>query len=308
MGIKSRISNAILASVKKSDWYMNEIFQDCTKFWNLSKFNLDVINLGSTSAVHSFNYDGLPLKCENFALSRNYLAGDRAILQNYVSHLNPNGATVIIPLCVFSSLSSRYDFFDDRYYTILYPSSIQGFSKMRQNAVMDLRANPIRHYPAFQMWLSFRRKTMSLLPKRPKGALSEAEMERSACMWISDWMHEFGLDDLSSPLSMVNKDAVDNAVYLLNEIIAYCRELGHKPILVFPPMYHTLSEKFSNEARDILIGTMLDGLKENTVPFLDYMDDNEFCRAPELFENAYIMNDIGAKKFTRRVFVDAGLI
>lgn len=308
MGIKSRIYNAILSSIKKSDWYLNEIFQDCTKFWNLSQFNLDVVNLGSTSAVHAFDYGDLPLKCQNLALSRNYLAGDRAILQNYVSHLKPDGAIVIIPLCAFSSLSSRYDVFDDRYYTILYPSSIPGFTKMRQNAIMDLRANPIPHYPAFQMWLSFRKKIKSLFPKRPKGMLSEAEMERSARMWIRDWMHEFGLDDLSSPLSLVNKDAVDNAVFLLDEIITYCRGLGHKPILVFPPMYHTLSEKFTKEARDTLIGAMVDRLKDKTVPFLNYMDDMEFCRAPELFVNAYLMNDAGAKKFTKRVLRDAGVI
>ena len=308
MGVKSRIGSAILKSVKNSDWYANYLFQDCEKFWNMSEFNLDVVNLGSTSAVHAFDYSGLPIKGANWALSRNYLAGDRAVLQNYVSHLRPKGATVLIPLCLFSSLSGRYEYFDDRYYTILYPSSIPDFSKSRQIQVMDLKNNPVPHYPAFRLWLSFRKKLKGMFHRDKPRILSEIDMERNASMWIKDWMREFSLDDLSSPLSLVSKDAVDVAVKILDEIIAYCRDLGHNPVLVFPPMYHTLAEKFLKDARDLLVGSMVGSLKYKDVAYMNYMDDAEFFCAPELFENACLMNGAGAKRFTSRVLKDIGLI
>lgn len=307
MGIKSRISYATLNAVKHSAWYTQTMFPDCRKFWDLDTFNLDVVNLGSTSGVRSFDYAGVPVKGANWALRRNYLFGDRAILENYLSYLKP-GATVIIPLCPFSSLSGRYSSLEDRYYTILNPSSIPGFSKSRQTAVADIQKNPVHYIPAFQIYLELRRKLAACWHRPHRMVPTEETMVRSAKTWLSDWLSEFSLRDLAAPLSLLNRDAIDDAVGHLNVMMALCRDRGFNTVLVFPPMYHTLAEKFSPEAREMLIGSIVSRLDDKDVRFLNYMDDPAFTCEATLFDDAYLMNAAGARKFTRMVLQAVGLI
>lgn len=308
MGIKARIRGAIQSAVKHSDWYVNGVFSDCGKFWDQKVFNLDVVNLGSTSAVCAFDYSGLPIKGANWAMSRNYLAGDKAILENFSSLLKAKGAVVIIPLCPFSSLSGRYDGFDDRYYTFLYPSSIPGFSKARQNAVKDMQANPVPYYPAFQLWLALRKRVGAIFGLGTRRPPSADSMERNADFWISSWMREFSLDSLDDPLSLVNRDAMDQAVCRLNGIVAYCRELGHRPVFTVPPVYAALAARFSKNARARFVYDMVERLADKDVVMLDYMDDAEFSADISLFDNSYLLSAAGAKKFTRRILKDIGLI
>ena len=122
--MKGKIKYILNALIKRGYWFNNVFFEGCRKMSMYSTFNTDVINLGSTSAVHAFNYDGLGLKAGNWAMTRNPLLGDYAILKNYSSFLKKDRSIVIITLCPFSSLAGSYNFLDDRYYTFLYPSTI----------------------------------------------------------------------------------------------------------------------------------------------------------------------------------------
>ena len=91
-------------------------------------------------------------------------------------------------------------------------------------------------------------------------------------------------------------------------MISLCYERNFKPVLVLPPMYHTLSERFSPDARQRLIYDLVQSLNVKDVPFLDYMDDSEFSHDASLFANAYLMNAAGARKFTHKVLEDTGLL
>lgn len=62
---------------------------------------------------------------------------------------------------------------------------------------------------------------------------------------MKSWMHEFSIKDFSLELSLKNKDAIEDAAEYLNNIIGYCRDNGASPVIVIPPVYHTLNEKFS---------------------------------------------------------------
>lgn len=308
MGIKSRLHNWVLTAVKNSNWYTNSVFQDCRKFWEQDTFNLDVVNLGSSSAVCAFDYTGLPVKAANWAMRRNYPLGDKAILENFSSFLRPSGATVLIPICPFSSLSGRYDALDDRYYSFLYPTSIPGFSKAKQSAVMDLRNNPLPQYPAFQIWLTLRKRMWGVLHKSGRRTLPESAFEENANQWIDNWMREFSLDSLDGSLSLVNKFALEETVRYLDAIIAYCKILGHNPVVVFPPMHKVLASRFSEEARKNLIYDMISKLSNKDVRFLNYIDSKEFSTNVMNFKNAYLMSPAGAKKFTARLLKDLGLV
>ena len=124
MSIKKKIGNKLNGLVKRSHWFNEELFPDCQKFWKYNTFNTDVINLGSTSGCHAFNYEGLQIQGSNFALRSNPLSADQAILKNYFSYLNPKGSYLILSLCVFSSISGSCEIWEDRFYTLLSPLSI----------------------------------------------------------------------------------------------------------------------------------------------------------------------------------------
>ena len=304
MSIKHKIASKINGAIRRTHWFNEEFFPDCRKFWNYNTFNTDVINLGSTSGYYAFDYEGLPIKGGNFALRHNPLSGDQAILKNYFGYLNPKGSHVIIPLCVFSSLAGSYDFMEDRFYTLIYPSSIPHFSYRRQQQIKAIAAGPIRRFP---LW-SFYTELRAQLRGTSHSTLTEEQMKADAERWIKGWKHEFALSDFSQPLSLINKDGVNDAAEILNDIISFCKERNIKPVIMIPPMYHTLAEKFDEKARQLFVYDLIEKIEDKTVPFHNYMDDSRFSRDSSLFMNSFFLNKKGAKKFTRIALTDIGLL
>lgn len=182
MNLKKKIASKLNGAIRRTHWFNDELFPDCRKFWNYNTFNTDVINLGSTSGYYAFDYEGLPIKGGNFALRHNPLSGDQAILKNYFGYLNPKGSHVIIPLCVFSSLAGSYDFMEDRFYTLIYPSSIPHFSYRRQQQIKAIAASPIRRFP---LW-SFYTELRAQLRGTGHSTLTEEQMKADAERWIKD--------------------------------------------------------------------------------------------------------------------------
>lgn len=304
MNIKHKIASKLNGAIRRTHWFNEELFPDCRKFWNYNTFNTDVINLGSTSGYYAFDYEGLPIKGGNFALRHNPLSGDQAILKNYFGYLNPKGGHVIIPLCVFSSLAGSYDFMEDRFYTLVYPSSIPHFSYRRQQQIKTIAANPIRKFPFWSIYTELR----ALLRGTSHSTLTEEQMKTDAERWIKGWKHEFALSDFSQPLSLINKDGVNDAAEILNDIISFCKERNIKPVIMIPPMYHTLAEKFDEKARQLFVYDLIEKIEDKTVPFHNYMDDSRFSRDSSLFMNSFFLNKKGAKKFTRIALTDIGLL
>ena len=304
MNLKKKIASKLNGAIRRTHWFNDELFPDCRKFWNYNTFNTDVINLGSTSGYYAFDYEGLPIKGGNFALRHNPLSGDQAILKNYFGYLNPKGSHVIIPLCVFSSLAGSYDFMEDRFYTLIYPSSIPHFSYRRQQQIKAIAASPIRRFP---LW-SFYTELRAQLRGTSHSTLTEEQMKADAERWIKGWKHEFALSDFSQPLSLFNKDGVNDAAEILNDIISFCKERNIKPVIMIPPMYHTLAEKFDEKARQLFVYDLIEKIEDKTVPFHNYMDDSRFSRDSSLFMNSFFLNKKGAKKFTRIALTDIGLL
>lgn len=304
MNLKKKIASKLNGAIRRTHWFNDELFPDCRKFWNYNTFNTDVINLGSTSGYYAFDYEGLPIKGGNFALRHNPLSGDQAILKNYFGYLNPKGSHVIIPLCVFSSLAGSYDFMEDRFYTLIYPSSIPHFSYRRQQQIKAIAASPIRRFPLWSFYTELRAQLRGI----SHSTLTEEQMKADADRWIKGWKHEFALSDFSQPLSLFNKDGVNDAAEILNDIISFCKERNIKPVIMIPPMYHTLAEKFDEKARQLFVYDLIEKIEDKTVPFHNYMDDSRFSRDSSLFMNSFFLNKKGAKKFTRIALTDIGLL
>lgn len=308
MSIKSKIKNKINAAVRRSYWYNNILFPDCKKFWSHQTFNLDVVNLGSTSGLNAFNYEGIKLKCANWAMGHNPIIADFEVLKNYFSYLNPQKSTVIINICPFTSLSGSYDYFEDRYYTILRMTSIPNCSIRRKMQVLSMKNHPIQYIPIFQLYVELKRLAKYLLRRNGHKTMPESQFEQDAAMWIRNWLKEFSVDDFSAPLSLINQDSVNDAADTINDMLAFCKERNIRPVLIIPPMHNTLAKKFTPQARMVIIDSLLNKINDKDVFYHNYMDDVEFTNDSSLFQNSFLMNEKGAKLFTKRVLKDIKLI
>lgn len=304
MIILKKIYHVINALIRRGYWFDHVFFENCRKFNTYSVFNTDVINLGSTSALYAFNYEGINIKAANFALAHNPLAADWAVLRNYVSFLNPQKSVVIIPLCPFGALAGSYEAMDDRYYSILYPSTIPSYSFSRDLQIQEKYKHPVRHYPFYALFLDL----FKLIVKRKFKVLSEVEMENDSHRWIDSWKLEFSIKDFAQPLSLVNKDGISDAASLLDKIVRFCIEHNGMPVIVIPPMYHTLGEKITPIMRKVLIDGLFSEMKEDGYKFFNYIDDLEFSNNRSFFVNSFLLNEKGAKEFTKKLLKAIGLV
>lgn len=304
MSFSRKFKGLLNRLISQGHWYNESKFRGCRKFWRYKTFNTEIVNLGSTSGVNAFCYDDIPRKCANWALESNPLKGDLAILRNYFSYLSENVSTVILPLCPFSSLSGGYNITEDRYYSLLYPSSIPAFSLLRQQQIKREVNNPLCCYPAVAIFTDLK----SLIKGKRDCHLTESQMQDDAQRWMNNWMKEFSVTDFAYPLSMVNSDGIEDAAKIINEIVTFCKERNIRLIMLIPPVFHTLDELFTPEIRKKVIDSLIECVVDKSVWFHNYMGDLEFTNDISLFQNSFLMNKKGAKQFTRRVLSDIGLI
>ena len=303
MSALGKLKTVLNALIRRGYWYDNNFMPDSRKFNVYSTFGTQVVNLGSTSALAAFDYDGLEIKGANWALRRNPLMGDLAILKNYSSYLKA-GSTVIISLCPFSALAGSYEPFEERYYSVLYPSTIPSYSYVHGVQTQEKIKNPILYYP----WYALFTDIWHLIVKNDNKTLTEEKMETDAKNWIKNWLHEFSLSSFESEWSLVNKDNISDAEKNLSEIIAYCKRKNAEAVIVVPPMYKTLAGMFTEDAKSKLFGALNKVADDNGVKFLNYMDDQEFSNERTFFKNSYLMNKKGANAFTKKVLTDLNII
>jgi len=304
MSVLGKVKTILNALVRRGYWYDNIFLPDARKFQVYSTFNTKVVNLGSTSAVAAFDYTGLPLKAANWALRRNPLAGDWAVLRNYASYLDAKGSTIIIPLCPFSALSGDYEPFEDRYYSVLYPSTIPGYSYVHNVQAQEKIINPIMHYPWYGIFIDF----WHLCFKGNYKSMREEDMVKDAENRIGGWLKEFAMEDFNTPLSLWNKDNISRALDHVRNIIVFCRERNITAVLIVPPVYKTLSEKFSTEAKERLFDDFERIANNNGITFINYLADPQFMNDRTMFRDSYLMNKKGARAFTKRILTDLKLI
>lgn len=292
-GIVQRVLNKL---TRRSYWYNNIQFADCQKFWLHNTFDLDIINLGSSSALAAFDYADYPqLKAANWAMAPQTLVADFEILRNYSCYLK-KGATVIIPLCPFSCLGGSNNDLADKYYTVLNIASMPHASYRRQQQQLQIKNNPWRYYPLAQ-----------LLARKPKNKdIDKSTFEADAKMRMESWRKEFSIIRYSVPLSLVNKDAYSDGADLLSQMIDYCKERDFQPVFVMPPVSDAMRKQFTPEMKKLFIDDFVKkGIGEKAM-FLDYFADTRF--ADDCFKNSFILNGAGAKKFIDVVLKEVGIL
>ena len=289
--------------VRRSYWYRENYFGGADKFWRFNTFNLDVLNTGSNSGKYAFNYDGLPVKGFNMALGPQSLEHDFNILKNYFSYLH-EGAKVLITLCPFSCLHSKYGSAARRkYYTFLHPATIDGFDDAERLDVLRFMENPIKTKPT--MCIKFvAREIAGMLLDRRSCAVDYAQ---SAQTFIDGWKTQFGILDLDAPLSLQHIAQMSQRACVLRDMIDFCTTRSFEPILIIPPMHPALSMRLTEEFRDNYIYDFLRKVNRPGVQFMDDMTIPGFER-DENFANALFLSEIGARKYTKIILDRVGLV
>lgn len=276
------------------------------KINKLNTFGLQVVNLGSGSGAHNFNYDGINLKCFNFALAPQSLVHDYNILKNYFSYF-AKGCTILIPVCPFSGMVVKYDSSHNfRYYPILHPATIPNFDEAERTRAYKILRNPFSFMPAAcikNIFLDVLRELKHSIIRHS----TSPNLQATANAMMGCWKNQFSIEDLSAPISEDHRKYIDNRKRTLGEMLDFCLERGFKPVIIMPAMHPTLHKQIPEEFDPQYINPLLEEAKKRGVTCLDYMRDSRFAD-DKYYQTALFLNKSGSKKFTQQVLRDLELI
>lgn len=301
--------NSLESRIKKTNWYRNTIpnienYPGDRWYRNHLERNYDVVNLGSSSAVFCFDYDGLDVKAFNWALKPQSMEYSFKVLKQYFSILKQNGI-VLIPFSPFSGLSVTGKWAEcanDKYYHILDKTLIENYesvAKRRQHPFLSMRLQSIKRL--------IRDVPLSSMYTYDIQCKTKDEFEKSAKNWINLWMRQFDIADLNAPLSYENMEGRKSRLKIVKDMITFCQERDLEPVIVLPPTHETLNRYFTSDFVRNYITSFLDELNSPKVKVLNYLANSKFTK-DEYFRDAYFMNKEGAKAFTRQVLSDIKLI
>lgn len=300
---KAMIKRILGKIARNSKWYNQLMFGDCDKFWNLKDNVYNIVNLGSFSAKYAFNYSSIDLVAGNWAMGPQSFLFDLAILKSHIGCIKKNGV-VLIPICPFSCLVG-YDteeFMKDKYYTIVNPEYLPVYSRTRHNEVELIKNDPLHYIPLMQ-FIAEIKKLVSFSNKKRNIQIREDKMEADAQNWIMMWKELFNISDFSKPLSSQNNKAYKETQDILCLMVNYIKENGLTPVIVLPPIFSTLRNKFNSELMHLLVYDFLKDSVGDKALFLDYTGNTSYDN-PEYYYNSYFMNNKGASLFTKNVIND----
>ena len=282
-----QIANRI---VRKSYWFNNVLFPNCRKFWTQRIYKLELINLGSSSGLRAFDYTGTGVSAANWAMAPQSFVGDYQILRNYYSYLK-EGATILLPICPFSSLGGGNDFFPDYYYSILNIISIPNASYKKKMQVKNMFDNPIQYYPLAELLFSIKR----FLKRHPQNGQEELIID--AKTRLLNWKKEFSIESFDDDLTILQRDLLDDSKEALNAIITFCKERRLNPVLVLPPISVPMREFFSDDIVKRYVIDFVSLVNKEGIPFLNHLKDARFDDY-SLYRDSFLLNEKGARLFT----------
>ena len=286
--------------VRQTNWYQNVVFQDCAKFWNISDYQIDVVNLGSNSAKYGFDYSECNIVGYNWAMGPQSLMMDLKILQCYYSYLKP-GATVLIPLCPFSCLVGYdYSYFSDKYYSVLNHSQIPYYNIHKRVLMYDIRMNPYKYIPLYEIVKAILLKLWFWKKKN-----IHCDFKMDSLRFVNAWKEQFFIKDFEEEWSLLNKNSYEESKEILHSIVDFCVRYGFNPVIVLPPISKELREHFSKNALERCVTNYVRETVGDKVLFLNYIDDASF-NDNSLFMNSYFLNTKGAKRFTNTLIQELG--
>ena len=287
------------APVKKTWWYKSN-YSDAVKMKNWRTFDLDLVNLGSSSAKFAFDYSKYEISAANWACQPQNLGSDFAVIKNYNNFIKENGIVIITLICPFCGMVIDYHKeFYDKYHYFLHPILVKHFSEQTLKKVRRIIEYPLLGAPKASMKALVRKL---LCRDRPKYTNAKTDAQNR----IDSWKKQFSIENFADPLSIENLKAIEYNTNLLCEIVAFCKECSLKPVLEIMPATKTLKDHIPLDFTQSAFYDMVIKVKERTgIQVLDYYHSPEF-ESDNLYLDSFLMNEKGRKLFTERVLKDLG--
>ncbi|MCL2260135.1 MAG: hypothetical protein FWC15_02135 [Fibromonadales bacterium] len=289
--MKSKLLDFLNARVKKTWWYkLNYDYAIKMKDWNM--FNLDLVNLGSSSAKFAFDYSACDLKASNWANQPQNLSSDFAVIKNYSRFMRQNGIVIITLICPFCGLVIDYQKkFYDKYHYFLPPDSIKYFSEQTLEKVQKMVEYPLLGATKTSI------EAMVLCKDKPKYQSAKIDAQNR----INGWKKQFSIEDLADQLSDENLKAIEFNTNLLCEMVNFCKECSLKPVLGIMPATKALKDHIPLNFMQRTFYDMVEKVNERTgVRILDFYRSAEF-ESEDLYLDSFLMNEKGRKLFTQKV-------
>lgn len=270
--------------------------------------NFDVVNLGSSSALHAFDYSQTGVRGMNWAQKPQTLLEDYNLLRNFHSILR-KGGYVLITIMPFTSLNKETGIKDAMKYLKLgthSPIQPMHLDKARLYAEYPILFRKPAVRALFRYILGKDNLVKSTACELEHNPMNAKQLENDALMWINGWKKQFGILDFDAPLTEINQQGRKYRIQLMRELVDFCLERNYKPVYVIPPVTKYLSSQYSEQFQDTYIYSYLKEV-ERDVQILDYSKDDELQKE-SLYFNSFFMNKKGATLFTKRVMMDLDLI
>jgi hypothetical protein len=309
--VLNKLKRIIHRLIVEENVYYKTMFKDCSKFWNHKQFNLQVVNMGSNSALYGFDYEGTGVLGANWAMSPQSLHQDLAILKTYFSFVRPRG-TILVPLCPYSSCLKNYkDTEELKYYTVVHPGAMWKNNENEVKQAFFLKDHPYK--AARKEMIKGLCKTLkrALLKRKHPSTLNHQPMnadqlKEDAKSFIDGWKRQFKIDDMNAPCPPHILEGRKQRVASLKELLQFCRDRELEYYVVLPPVTQYLSSYFTDKFKKNYIISFLEecGLEPNR--FLNYLDDPAL-QDESFYFNSFFLNQKGRKLFTQRVLKDSHL-
>lgn len=290
------------ALYKRTNSYRNQ-FIDVRKFAVKGGVgdNLQIVNLGSNHPKFGFDYTGLDVKGENWAVGPETFEYDFAVLRKNASHLAP-GAVVVIPVCLLKFFLYRQNnrAIHVKYYSFLPPEDIVGYSKFEKLNKYDL---PLLFHPrALRSLVRDTKKDERLLLNENPMKTEEA-LNKDADFWIDCWNKEFNIKLPTPNLLPNNRNDIIQNIRILGEMIDYCNYNGFKPVVAILPVTKYLRSRFTDEFVEKYILGYINDANKVGAPVMNYLSDERFTNS-KLYINSFFFNAKGRKAFTKQFVED----
>jgi len=261
---------------------------------------LEIVNTGSTFALHGFDYKYFGKKGFNFALAPQPLSYDYKILNQYKGNL-VEGAVVVLVVCPFAFFVTdySYDHNNFKYYYFLDRENILNYSRAKNIIIKSGLAllNP-REARRIASQIIKRILRYDTHKNKPKNYI-----KNTALSSINGWKNEFGLSDTIAiePSEELNATFEITTGHLKN-MIDLCVRCKFRPIIVSMPTCKEESDAFSAEFIEKIYTQNVRKSNIHNAPVFDYFTDNRF-HDHSLYITADCLNEKGRKHFAE-VFIE----
>lgn len=267
-------------------------------------YEIEVANFGNSHGYYGFNYEKLGdrYRCFNFSLPSQSMSYNYLIMDNYRDHFKLGGT---VYLCMsYSTLfgksevdNPRFLSKNRRYYKFLDEKHIK---KYEYNYDIYINYLPILIASPKDVLRNLTGKDVSSKDWWGVGTNSkDAKLHGDAR--TKGWI---GIDHKKQ---FVNNEEIE-ATY---KIIALCKELGIRPIMITTPYLAEYTNPILDNNREFyrLFYDEISKISKATgVQYIDYSFDSRFTNDYSAFFNTDHMNRVGAARFTDILFRDTFLI